>query len=450
MPTVNEMLAQIWAHHQQGNVVGAEAAYRVLAEKAPENANVHVYLGIALFDLRRYEEAVAAYRRAIEIQPFFPVAHNNLGNALRMIGQVEQADHALALALEQKPDYLNAMKNRGTLWVWDGQIDRGLRWYQAAIALQGDDAEVRRNLGIIYLLQGRYEEGWREYRYRWKLPGLVRPAFTKPVWQGEPLAGKTLFVYPEQGLGDAIQFLRILPRVRDMGGTVIVGCETKLVPLFSLVEGMGQIVPTGTSGGPFDYHASLVEVADYTWQGLQSIDGKPYLHVAENLREYWRNRLASLPGLKVGICWQGNREHHADIYRSIPLATFEPLAQLPGVSLVSLQFGEGTDQLARVPFAPRIHRLPEDVDRSGGAFLDTAAIVANLDLIITVDTSTGHLAGAIGTPTWLLLGKVPDWRWGLQSDRTPWYQNHRLWRQVTQGDWQPLIAEVAHALGKVS
>jgi Flp pilus assembly protein TadD len=453
MPTVDQVLAQLWAHHQRGNLRGAEAGYRNLLEKVPRNANAHVYLGIALFDQQRYAEAVEAYRAALQVQHFFPVAWNNLGNALRMVGEVEEADRAFATALQQKPEYATAMKNRGTLWIWAGEIERGLQWYDHALGRNPEDAELHRNLGVIYLLQGRYDEGWREYRYRWKLPGLQRPRLSSPIWEGQPLEGKTIFVYPEQGLGDAIQFSRGIARLRDRGAEVVFGCEPKLVPLFSGLRDVGRIVPVGGQLGRIDYHASLVEVIDHTWSDLADIDGSPYLTLPENLVAYWGGRLRDVGGLRVGICWQGNRQHHADSYRSIALQTLRPLAELPEVTLVSLQFGDGREQLEGVEFAERIVQPPADIDRSGGAFLDTAAIMQHVDLVITTDTSCGHLAGALGVPTWLLLSKVPDWRWGLAGERTPWYDQHRLWRQSTVGDWSSVIQAVEkgvrHLFGRI-
>lgn len=446
MPTVDQVLAQLWAHHQRGDYRGAESGYRTLIEKVPGNANAHVYLGIALFDQQRYGEAVDAYREGLRLQRRFPVAWNNLGNALRMLGQIEEAEQAFATALEQRPDYATAMKNRGTLWVWAGELERGLGWYSKALELIPEDAELHRNLGVIYLLQGRFDEGWREYRYRWQMPGLQRPALPQPIWEGQALEGKTIFVYPEQGLGDAIQFSRGIARLRERGADVVFGCEPKLVPLFSGLRDVGRIVPVGGAVGSIDYHASLVEVIDHTWDGARSIDGGPYLSVPENLAGYWERRLGPREGRRIGLCWQGNRQHHGDVYRSLPLSRLGRLFEVPGVTWVSLQFGEGREQIQQVEFGDQLVQLPEDLDRSGGAFLDTAAVMQQLDMVITVDTSCGHLAGALGVPTWLMLGKIPDWRWGLEGEGTPWYAAHRLWRQESAGDWDGVVGRMVAAL----
>ena len=446
MTTVDSLLSQIWAVHQNGEVRRAEVAYRELLDKVPNNANAHVYLGIALFDLQQFGEAVECYQRALKLQPYFPIAWNNLGNALRMLGENQQADQAFETALQQRPDYTNAIKNRGTLWTWAGDLDRGLALYQQALQHAPDDYELHRNLGIIFLLQRRFEEGWREYRWRWRAPGMNRPTIPVPVWQGESLEGKTIFVYPEQGLGDAIQFARMIPRLRQEGANVILGCEAKLVPLFSGLRGIGQIVPTGGEVRGADFQASLVDLVDYRWQGEAAIEGSPYLEISENLQAFWQRQMGHFQQKKIGLYWQGNPQFHADVYRSAPLSVFEDLFQLPGIDWISLQFGFGSEQIARFAGAEKLHRLPDSIDKSGGAFLDTAAILRQLDLLITVDTSVAHLAGALGVPTWLMLSKIPDWRWGLDGQSTPWYDRHRLWRQRTAGDWLSVVQNMKHAL----
>lgn len=223
------------------------------------------------------------------------------------------------------------------------------------------------------------------------------------------------------------------------------GCEPRLVPLFSSLANVENIVPLGGQFQPVDYHASLVDVTDYTWQGAHSISGEPYLNVPANLIEFWRKQLGVIPGRRIGLCWQGNPSHHADVYRSIPLQAFRSLADVPGITFISLQHGHGSEQIQQCDFGHRIVRLPPNLD-ANGAFLDTAAIMKNLDCVITIDSSAGHLAGALGVDTHLLLGKVPDWRWGLSGNRTPWYNHHRIWRQETVGDWQQPMSQLGQAL----
>lgn len=465
MTTSQIALDQAWRRHQAGDVTAAETVYRQVLARQPQHTAAHVYLGIALFDQRRFLESAAAYRAALAITPQFPIAWNNLGNSLRMLGDVEQADACFQRALDLQPTYLSPLKNRGTLWVWAGEIERGLESYRQALQLAPEDPELHRNLGVIYLLQERYAAGWPEYRWRWHcLPG-GQPTYPFPLWQGEDPRGKTLLLYPEQGIGDAIQFVRVCQTLRAAGARTILRCSAPLIPLFSSAPGIDLLIPDGVpleqlATGPIDYHASLIDVVDRwygrtgelaTATGSQGAAADAYLSVSDSLEAYWRRQLdAALPRQpgqrRIGICWQGNPQHHADVYRSIPLAEFRPLAELADVSLISLQHGVGSEQLKHVDFARVIARLPESIDQSGGAFLDTAAIIRNLDLVITVDTSTAHLAGALGVPVWLLLGRVPDWRWLQVGETTPWYPGMRLFRQAHLGQWTDVFAQVVHAL----
>jgi tetratricopeptide (TPR) repeat protein len=456
MAQLHEILDHAWKLHQSGNIAAAESIYRQVLAQVPGNAAAHVYLGIAQFDQRQFAESVASYRRALAIERQFPVAWNNLGNSLRMLGEIDEADRSLGIAIEQKPDYLSPFKNRGTLWIWAGEVERGLGWYREALKLAPHDPELHRNLGVIYLLQQRYAEGWPEYRWRWSFPDAGRPSYRFPIWQGEDVRGKTILLYPEQGLGDAIQFIRVASTLRTAGARTIVVVAPHLIPLFSSAPGIDMIHPEGVPlMERVDYHASFLDVVDH-WYGktgelaIGAGDGdlaKGYLSVSPSLVDYWKNALGPKPTrLRVGICWQGNPKHHADIYRSLKLNEFAPIATNPDVTLISLQHGFGSEQLQQVPFANRITRLPDEIDKSGGAFLDTAAIMQNLDLVITSDTSTAHLAGALGVPVWVILGKVPDWRWLEQGDTTPWYPTMRLFRQRVMGRWTETLARVAESL----
>src|SRR5687768_3904909 len=217
MSELQKVLDHAWKVQQSGDLAAAESIYRQVLAQLPHNAAAHVYLGIALFDQRRFEESAQSYRRALAIQKHFPVAWNNLGNSLRMLGEIDEADRCLQTAIDQKPDYLSPLKNRGTLWIWAGEVDRGLRWYHEALRLAPEDPELHRNLGVIYLLQERYAEGWPEYRWRWTFIDGGRPGYPYPIWQGENLRGKTILLYPEQGLGDAIQFIRVAATLKSAG-----------------------------------------------------------------------------------------------------------------------------------------------------------------------------------------------------------------------------------------
>ncbi|TWU58688.1 lipoprotein NlpI [Rubripirellula tenax] len=447
-------LQQAWKIHQSGDVARAEAIYRGVIDASPRDADAWVYLGIALFDGRQFADSADAYRKAIKIKPVYPIAWNNLGNSLRMSGEVDEADRCFQTSLDQDPRYLSALKNRGTLWIWTGDIDRGLHWYEQGLAIDPDNAELHRNLGVIELLRGNYDVGWQHYRWRWKMPGLYRPKTAAPIWNGEPITGKTVLLYPEQGLGDAIHFVRVAKTMVDRGATVILQCAKKLIPLFTSTAnslGVTRLIADADVPPPVDYQVSMIEAIDVLYQ----VDGrinyrtdliKPndgYLNVSQELVEYWRRWLDdNTTGRRIGINWQGNPQHHADVYRSVPLSILEPLSKRDDVTLVNLQFGFGAEQLETCNFGDRIVRLPDHLDATEGAFTDTTAILANLDGVITTDTAIAHLSGAVGADVTMMLGRVPDWRWLQTGESTPWYPTMKLVRQQELGNWRDVVGRL--------
>ncbi|MDZ4848585.1 MAG: tetratricopeptide repeat-containing glycosyltransferase family protein [Pirellulaceae bacterium] len=446
MPTADEFLQSAWKVHQSGGVAQAHQMYRQVIEKIPHHANAWCYLGIALHDLRRYREAIEAYEKAIAINPHFPIAFNNMGNSLRYDYRPEEAEQAFQKALAFDPNYLSAHKNRGTLHAWQGNYDLALESYAQAKKLSPEEAETHRNLGVIYLLKGDFKRGWPEYRWRWKCAEASQVNYLQPKWTGESLSSKTILLYSEQGLGDAIHFIRFAAVLQERGARVIVHGPPALTALLRKCRGIDAYVPNSLPiEQPFDYHCSLLDVAD-----LLSIDDsnipmpKGYLQPPEYLMGYWKQWLQSNApmGLRVGLVWQGNRDHMADIFRSFPLKTYERLGKIDGIQFISLQQGYGVEQIKEWTGIKPLIELPEGTDVSSGAFMDTAAIVSQLDLVITSDTSMAHLAGALGRPAWVLLNKMPDWRWLLDRDDSPWYSSLRLFRQSEQGNWADVAAQV--------
>lgn len=450
MAKVSEVLHGGWKLHQAGQHAAAEQIYRDVLDQIPDQPEALVYLGILQFDQRKFAQSVASYRRALSIRDQFPIAWNNLGNSLRLMGEVEEANRCLEKSLSQDPKYLSAYKNLGTLWVWSGEIEKGLHWYERGLQIDPNNVELRRNRGVINLLLGNYELGWQEYRWRWRAGGLQRPRMSAPIWNGEPLRGKTIVLYPEQGRGDAIHFIRVAKILSDQGARVVYLCPPEMTPLFMSAPGIHELLPEGSAVSGADFQASLIDVVDvwYTTRselpfGTDFIKGG-YLDVSDELVAYWQKWIdaQSLSSKKIGINWQGNPEHHADVYRSIPLKHFASLASKPNVSLVNLQFGFGVEQIKTCGFSDQITMLPDDVDAGGGAFTDTAAIIKNLDLVVTSDTALAHLAGACGVPVKMLIGKVPDWRWLMEGDATPWYPSMEIIRQKEFGQWEPMFQEI--------
>jgi hypothetical protein len=267
------------------------------------------------------------------------------------------------------------------------------------------------------------------------------------LWQGEPLAGKTILLHAEQGLGDTIQFIRYAPIVKQHGATVIVECQKPLLGLLQGCPGVDQLVGQGDAIAGFDVHAPLLSVPGILKTTVETVPARiPYLFPKPALVEHWRTRLIQLGGFKIGIAWQGNPRYPNDRFRSIPLRCFAPLAQVPAVRLISLQKGPGAEQLAEVRNLFPIADLAGELDQQSGPFVDTAAVMKNLDLVITSDTAAAHLAGALGAAVWVALPSAPDWRWSLDRCDSPWYPTMRLFRQRDWGNWQDVFEEIEQAL----
>ncbi len=451
MNTPEDALRRGWQLHQSQRFKEAEGIYRQVLQVQPQNANGWCYLGIVLHDQRQYPSAVEAYQRALKLNPQFPIALNNLGNSLRYVGEIEQADACFQKAIALKPDYLNAYKNRGTLHVWTGNLEAGLRYYQQALEINDQDAELHRNLGVLFLLQGDFQRGWQEYRWRWKVGDLHRPFPQVPVWQGQDLRGGSIVLTAEQGLGDTLHFVRFAHQVAELGAArVIVSCQPALLAILQASK-IPNVVPNNLPlTEPVHYQCSLLDVADVLSVNETRIPApNSYLTASSSLHAFWASRLPERRSLRVGLNWQGNPDHQADVFRSIPLRHFEPLADIDGVDLISLQAGHGVQQVRQWAGASSLMTLA-NVDQSGGAFMDTAAIIRSLDLVVTSDTAIAHLSAALGVPTWIVLGFVPDWRWLLHRADSPWYPSVRLFRQASMGDWQGVFQHVRRALEELS
>ena len=326
--------------------------------------------------------------------------------------------------------------------------------YRRALQLRPSYADARANLGLALLALGDYAQGWTEYEWRTDLPRMAR-SFAQPRWQGEAFAGRTLLVHAEQGLGDTLQFIRFAPLVKQLGGTVLLECPGSLVRVLECCAGVDRIVASGDPLPHFDIRASVMSLPGILKITLDTLPASvPYLSANAAGVQAWQQELSSYPEFKVGIVWQGNPgtlhpEWRAwDQRRSIPLASFEPLARLPGVRIFSLQKGDGTEQLAeRRGQETRAERwgIVELGDRLND-FTDTAAVMMNLDLIISADTSPVHLAGALGRPAWVALPHTGCWRWLVERPDSPWYPTLRLFRQPRPGAWAEVFAQMRDEL----
>jgi tetratricopeptide (TPR) repeat protein len=429
--------------HRQGRVAEAVAGYREAVRLQPGYAGAHSNLGVALRDQGDLDGAIAAYEQALGLNPALADAHNNLGNALGQKGRYEAAEMCFRQALRLKPDYAEAHCNLGNVLRDAGRHAEALACFEQALRLNPGHAESHFNRALEWLRAGNFQAGWPEFEWRWRLKELRPTAFRQPRWDGAPLAGKTVLLYAEQGLGDTLQFVRFAPLVRQRGGRVVVACAASLHPLLARTPAIDQLAALGEPLPDFDVQAPLLSLGGVLGITLANLPAEvPYLFPDPALVERWRPEVADAPGFKVGIAWQGNPGQRVDRWRSFPLRVFSPLARMPGVRLFSLQKGPGTEQLRDVP-GWGITDLGGRLDEGTGAFMDTAAVMKHLDLVITCDTAVAHLAGGLGVPVWVPLPAAADWRWLLGRDDSPWYPTLRLFRQTRLGDWAEVFERIA-------
>jgi tetratricopeptide (TPR) repeat protein len=442
----------------------AEPCYREALRLRPDYLEAMNNLGNALLEQNRPDEARDCYERVLGSRPNYPEALNNLGKALLERNRPDEAEPCYREALRLRPDYPEALNNLGNALQERNRPDEALECFERALRLRSDQSESRgeaakaggdhpdAHLGraMVWLLQGDYERGWTEYEWRWRTNGMRLPSFAQPLWDGAPLEGRTVLLWSEQGLGDAMHFVRYAPLVKQRGGRVVAACRKPLLGLLASCAGIDELADQDGELPAFDVYAPLMSLPRLLGTTLATVPAAvPYLHAHSALVESWRAKLGTVRGFRVGIGWQGNPRHKADRRRSMPLAFFRPLAEVPGVRLYSLQKGPGVEQL-RGPGGPfPAEDLGTWLDEEAGPFMDTAAVMTCLDLVIVSDTSLAHLAGALGVPVWLALSCPPEWRWLLNRSDSPWYPTARLFRQPRPGAWAEVFEEMAAELPRL-
>jgi tetratricopeptide (TPR) repeat protein len=393
-------------------------------------------------DLRaagRAEEAMANYERALILAPHYADALNNRAVALWSLGRFEEALAGFDAALAARPDYVEAYYNRGNTLRDMLRLDEAKQSFDRAIALNADFAPAYRNKGFCALLQGDFAQGLPLYEWRKRLsPPIEARTYRQPLWTGaQDIDGKTLFLYSEQGLGDAIQFYRFVAPLLARGARVVLSVQDSLLRLLQNADPKVELVGARAVPAGFDYHIPLMSLPLALGLTVTTIpaDG-PYLKAEPDRVARWAARIGE-KGFKIGISWQGARGGVTS--RAMPLHCFEGLLRVAGVRLISLQKGFGAEQLAALP---QVESLGAEFDQGPDAFLDSAAAMQSLDLVITLDSALAHLAGALGRPVWVALKQVPDWRWFLGRSDSPWYPGMTLFRQTSDGDWATVFAEM--------
>jgi Flp pilus assembly protein TadD len=442
------------AHNNLGNVlrtlgepIEAVAEFRKSLAAKADLPEAHNNLGASLQELGRLDEALDELRGALRIRPDYPEALNNLGNVLQELGRPDEAIEKYRSAITIRPNYAEAHQHLAIALRSLNRLDEAMREFRTALELRPRYAEALWGISFLMLLQGDFSNGWRTFESRQHLSHrswLFDVA--QPLWEGESLEGKSILLYGEQGLGDVVQFARYVPMVKARGGKVVVACQSTLKRFLVGQVGIESIVTEGFALPSCDLRCALMSLPRIFQTTPDTIPAKvPYLRADPALSQRWKGRLGELARqLNVGLVWAGNRKHLNDRNRSIPLSAFEPLRRIPGLRLISLQKGDAAGEAT----ASASGMVDWTSDLSDLA--ETAALVDNLDLVISVDTSVAHLAGAMGKRAWTLIPFAPDWRWMLNRSDSPWYPTMRLFRQPALHDWATPIRQLAAELNSLA
>ncbi len=431
------------ALQEQGRLPEAVASLRTAVSISPDSADANHNLGVALQKMEEGAEAIPSFRKALAIRPDYTEAQRGLGNALRSEGRLAEAANIFQKLVASKKAEAEDHNILGIILRELGQVEEAVKCYRQALAINPNHIEAEHNLGHALLLAGRYEEGWERYEKRFLSKGYKSriQKFSEPLWTGGPLNGKAIFLHAEQGFGDSIQFIRYAKLVSEKyGGKVIVECQKKLKSLFSTAPGIDVLLAAGEEVPDFDVHAPLMSVPHIIGTTLQTIPAEiPYI-TTKNLPK--PIEIGPESGIKIGFLWAGSTINKRGKVRTVEVSLFERLIRTQRTKFYSLQFGDPGTELKATRFCDEVTDLGPFLE----GFAETAAVVDQLDLIITVDTYLAHLAGAMGKPAWVLLPHSPDWRWLLERADSPWYPSVRLFRQPAIGDWEAVFAEVEDSL----
>lgn len=433
---------------QQNKKAEALECYRAAVRAKPDFALAHYNLSSAFQESGQFDAALYHCRRATELAPSNAEAHNSLGFLLAHHNRAAAAKESYRRALALRPNYALAHNNLGVTHFNEGEPREALLCYDRAVAAKPDYAAAHLNRSLANLLLGKFAEGWPEYDWRWKLPGVPPPpaGLDRPFWRGAPLNGARILLSGEQGLGDALQFVRYAPMVAARGGRVLLQIKPPLRRILATAPAVEEVVTIDEPPPAFDAHCPMLSLPVAFGTELATIPAPvPYLFADPQAVAMWRTRLGA-PGLRVGLVWAGWSGHNRDRRRSLSLAALAPLASVMGVRFVSLQKGPPAVQTVQPPEGMDIVDLTAELDD----LADTAALVAALDLVIAVDTSVAHLAGAMGKPVWILLPYAPDFRWLLDREDSPWYPTARLFRQPVADAWASVIARMTGDLHRLA
>lgn len=434
----------------QQNYSRATEHYKKFLIEQPQSFEIHLALARTLLEQEHLHEAKEHLTCALQVNPTNLEALLGLGNIFSMQHQFEDALHTYTKMLELAPEDYAIRYNLAYILKKLGRLEEAINEYQRVIEQNPKYIEAHFGLGTTYLLNGNFSDGWPEYEWRWKRAHTTPRTLSQPQWDGSDLNGKIILLHAEQGLGDTLQFIRYARTLKKQGATIIAAVQDPLIPLLSQCPYLDTVISLWAPFPHYDVHAPLLTlplIMNTTEETIPSAH-QPYLYAQSDLIDYWHTKLAHDKNFKIGLCWQGNASYQHRFLKavvaakSIPINVLEPLSTIPGISFYSLQKINGTEQLNTLPSHFQIISFDDNFDQEHGRFMDTTALIKNLNLIITVDTSIAHLAGALGAHVWLLLPNPPDWRWMLNRSDTPWYPTMQLFRQPEPGNWHAVIQEI--------
>ena len=444
--TLDSLLLEAHRLFSQGDFAAAKKQLEYALTLAPEHGPSLHYLGLVEKALGNFIGAETALLKAVTLDPNASELRNNLGNILVAQGKYAAAIEHFSAALALEPKNAAAALNLGNVLSRLGRVDEAIQCYDMALKLKPDSPEAQWGQALAYLLKGDLARGWEGYEWRFRFQQAYPHRYQKPYWDGRDFAGQRLLIYDEIGYGDVFQFARYLPLVKARGGTVLFEVKPGLRPALRGLGGVDEWLERSAQPmdeSRFDVHLPLESLPGTFGTTLETIPGEvPYLRPDPQLLAECVHQFANVSELKIGLVWAGNPDSAYDQARSARLSDFLPLFDTPGCRFYSLQVGAPVREIAESGLP--LLSLGENFRHFG----DTAAVMSQLDLIISVETASAHLAGALGKPTWVLLAQVPAWRWLLRGSDSPWYPTLRLFRQTGRGDWSEVMREVKQALAQ--
>jgi Tfp pilus assembly protein PilF len=421
-------------HAAKGNDADALSYYQQALDIDPNFADAWANRGMAEARLGLNYLAQTSFIRAAELMQEHPEALNTIGNQLFSLLAFDRASMCYIWATKVDPTFTNAWNNLGNTYLQLLKLEDAIKAYEQAITINPAHADAKNGYAQALLMNGNFDPGWTAYEARFDKPDAPpRRKYLSPEWMGQNLKGKSILLYAEQGIGDTIQFMRFSKHLKDMGAHILIECQESLIELVTAHPSIDQAIPLNDPTPSTDYHAPLMSLPYLLKLNVTaSLAAAPYIEISPSRKQKSEK-------LSIGLVWGGNPDHVNDRNRSIPLVEFSSLFDLPDVDIVSLQFGKARSQIKNTT-------MLADCGKDFLSFVDLAQAIADLDLLITADTASSHLAGAMGCPCWVLLPFVPDWRWMLHKTDTHWYSSIRLFRQKNRGDWGSVINDVSIAL----